>query len=68
MAPMMESSITDTDAVSLLQAELGTTCGLVCPWVWLAGGIVRVVSDGGSGDSGVIGAANSTRSSTAIHQ
>ena len=66
MAPMMKS-ILDTGAL-FLQAELGTTCGLVCPWVWLAGGIVRVVSDGGSGDSGVIGAANSTRSSTAIHQ
>ena len=66
MAPMMES-IMNTGAL-FLQAELGTTCGLVCPWVWLAGGIVRVVSDGGSGDSGVIGAANSTRSSTAIHQ
>lgn len=66
MAPMMES-IMNTGAL-FLQAELGTTCGLVCPWVWLAGGIVTVVSDGGSGDSGVIGAANSTRSSTAIHQ
>ena len=63
MAPMMKS-IMDTGAL-FLQAELGTTCGLVCPWVWLAGGIVRVVSDGGSGDSGVIGGSGGMAGETA---
>lgn len=63
MAPTMKS-ITDKGALSL-QAELGTTCGLVSPWVWLVGGIVTVVSDGGAGGSGVIGGSGGMAGETA---
>ena len=50
-----KASITDTPALAL-QAELGTTCGLVCPWLWLLGGVATVGSAVGAGNSGAIGA------------
>ena len=56
MAPTT-ASITDTPVLAF-QAELGTTCGLVCPWLWLLGGGVRVGSAVGAGNSGAIGAVN----------
>lgn len=64
MAPTAATSTTDTPALALLHPELGTTCGLVCPWLWLLGAIVTVVPAGGagaSGASGFIGAADMTK-------
>jgi len=56
---------TDTPALAL-QAELGTTCGLVCPWLWLLGGVVTVGSAVvGAGDSGVIGGSGGIAGETA---
>ena len=55
MAPTT-ASITDTAALAL-QAELGTTCGLVCPWL-LLGCVATVGSAVGAGNSGAIGAVN----------
>jgi hypothetical protein len=59
------TSITDTPALAL-QAELGTTCGLVCPWLGLLGGGVIVGSGVGAGNSGAIGAVRFTRSITLL--
>lgn len=72
MAPTASSTanagIADTRALPL-QAELGSTSGLVCPW--LAGGVAvgSTVCAGDSGwadDSGGVGAVNLTKSITFI--
>jgi hypothetical protein len=65
MAPTTANSTGTPEAA--LQAELGATCGLVCPWLGLLGGIVTVGSGVGAGSSGVIGAVNLSESIT-CHQ